>query len=192
MTVRDRGDWFAARQYAARDVARRDALAYVATWPHRSAVANAPAGFEDSRYWSPYYDNPGRGGVLRNALVLALASLVDAEPEDGAVLAPRYWTRAPQTDDPTGIRLPAVIWQTLGAAGPRDLIDDPSEAFATAFEIECRSPTPDGAAAMAAAVLAELRETSRLAAVTADYDEPDDASQQRGKYFSRVLEVAIA
>ena len=45
---------------------------------------------------------------------------------------------------------------------------------------------------MAGDIVAALTDTSRLLAVTGDFDEPDDPSQKRGRYFSHVIEVTIA
>ena len=45
---------------------------------------------------------------------------------------------------------------------------------------------------MASDILAALVCTSRLLGVTADFDEPDNADQQRGKFFEHVIEVEIS
>ena len=79
-----------------------------------------------------------------------------------------------------------------GQCGSPELIDCPFYTGSKRFEVRLRSQECEGAQAMAIDVLEALGDTGRLLAVTADYDEPDNADQQRGKYFERVIEVEIS
>lgn len=122
---------------------------------------------------------------------LLLDAISSALPAD----IPVRRIRIEQSDDPHGFPVPCVLWATVGGLEPDELLSAPGQSFVEQFEVECRSETADGAATMAGNIIGELSADSRggrLATIGADYDEPDDDSQQRSSYFAHVLEVGIS
>ena len=131
-----------------------------------------------------------------NAQELLMATIADVLGED----VPVYATRGEQTDAPTGRALPSVVWVSLGGEELPELLDAPGERLSERFEVRTRSKTCEGAQTMAADIIGDicgdvrsgLFGTSRLLGVTADFDEPDNPDQQRGKFFEHVIEVEIS
>ena len=101
-----------------------------------------------------------------------------------------YLTRSPQSDDKGGVPLPSIVWRQEGVNGAGVGIDGTSDPAVKLFEIEARSETADGANMMSETVLNYLR--PRLTHIIADYDEPDDTSQEVGVYFSHILMVGVS
>ena len=86
---------------------------------------------------------------------------------------------------------PSVMYRKIGRAGGVPMFDIQTGGGVQAFEIECHAPTCEGAQQMAADILERLQRDGRLNAINQQYDEPDDPSQERGRYFSHIVEVEI-
>ena len=86
---------------------------------------------------------------------------------------------------------PSVLWQ-MQVTDRDSVLDGVLDAPSTFFEIECRSANPGEAHKMAKDILNRIENDGRLSHVLADYDEPDDRSQQRSEYFSHILEVGLS
>ena len=109
-----------------------------------------------------------------------------------------YHLRAKQVDTDTGLDMPSVIWRSVSKRRA-DSIDGPSSPSTEVFEIECRdksateTPAPGeedkSAQGLAETLLSLLG--PRLVSVLADYDEPDDPSQEVSGYYSHILRVEI-
>ena len=97
-----------------------------------------------------------------------------------------YAVRQPrQADSETGVILPSIIWRE-DAREHTDLMSGPADAHVVFFELAIRSGSHAGAVNIATDLKHRLGASGRLTHLLADYDEPDDASQKRGKYFSRI------
>ena len=96
--------------------------------------------------------------------------------------------RSPQGIEEGGVKLPSVVWR-LDGDQHEDSLDGPAHPHIRFFEIECRAIECPYAQNLAQRILDGLR--PRLALLLADFDEPDDPSQQRGKYYSHILEVGL-
>ena len=90
-----------------------------------------------------------------------------------------------------GATKPAVIWRHDLSRRDNSL-NGPSSPIYQLFEIECRSDTALGANNMAEDILYRFEVDNRLLILMADYDEHDDPSQQKSKYYSHILEVGLA
>ena len=83
----------------------------------------------------------------------------------------------------------AVLIRLAGRADGETL--DPSiRAQAGGYELQCRSPTCEGANALGDDVLAAL--SGRLVSILEDGDDPDTPSAERGRYYARTLVLRLA
>ena len=98
--------------------------------------------------------------------------------------------REVQAANRRGIQIPAVIYR-LDATNRDNILDGPGNPTVEYFEIECRARACDNAQNLGTQVLNALT-GSRLTHILAQYDEPDDGSQQRQEYFSHILSVGIS
>ena len=105
---------------------------------------------------------------------------------DGDSVSP---VRARQGLEAGGVKLPAIIWR-LDGDQHEDSVDGPAFPHTRFFEIECRAIDCPSSQNIANAVLEQLQ--PRLVVLVADYDEPDDPSQQKGEYYSHILEVGLS
>ncbi|MCY4394802.1 MAG: hypothetical protein OXC10_06680 [Rhodospirillaceae bacterium] len=92
-------------------------------------------------------------------------------------------------DDPGTASGPAILVQELGPEGEPSL--DGMIGQGTGFVVECRSPTPDGAATLAGDLLDRCRADGKLDSVIEEYDAPDSRSGQAGQYYARMVEVRL-
>ena len=92
--------------------------------------------------------------------------------------------------DAATARGPSILWRTMATDRPDTI--DVAASGSPVVEFECRAPTCPGAQNIAADILDRLQRAGRLNRVLDQYDEPDDASQQRGKYFSHILRIELA
>ena len=97
--------------------------------------------------------------------------------------------RAPQTAEAGGVKTPSIVWRMDGQRNESGL-DGPAYPHMRFYEIECRGNSGSAARALAKLVLEGLQ-GPHLGLVLAAYDEPDDPSQQKGNYFSHILEVGL-
>ena len=97
--------------------------------------------------------------------------------------------RARQGLEAGGVKLPAIIWRLSGDQHETSM-DGPAFPHARFFEIECRAIDCPSAQNLAKTVLDNL--SPRLEWTLADHDEPDDPSQQKGEYYSHILEVGLS
>ena len=97
--------------------------------------------------------------------------------------------RAKQTSEASGVKTPSIIWRMDGQRNESGL-DGSALPHMRFYEIECRGSSGSAARALAGLVLDGLR-GPHLGLELAAYDEPDDPSQQKGNYFSHILEVGL-
>ena len=115
------------------------------------------------------------------------------------------------TDHPNGLPVQPVrfargseIDPTVLASGPAVLFRVESNQYVETmdadrlnmggtvfFEIECRAPTCPGAIQIAEDITEQLQKDDALSVLLSSYDEPDDASQERGNYFSHIVAVGL-
>ena len=100
---------------------------------------------------------------------------------------PVYVVRFPDAKSASG---PSILWRV--AATDRLNTFDVPEIGSPVIEIECRSPTWRGAQQIAADACDRLLRAGRINRVLDQFDSPDDASQERGKYFSHVVRFELA
>ena len=99
--------------------------------------------------------------------------------------------RKADTDDIPVSQGPAVIYRLSEQPNSEPMLDGPNAVAVQWFEIECRAPTQMGAFNMGSDIIAQLAIDSALLDVPARYDEPDDRSQQAGRYYAHTLEVSL-
>ena len=94
------------------------------------------------------------------------------------------------SDDTKGVTKPAIILRLEGSQR-ENLMDGPDNGTATFFEIECRATSCKAATNLGDDIISALT-GRRLTHILSRYDEPDDIDQQRGEYFSHIMNVGIS
>ena len=92
--------------------------------------------------------------------------------------------------DAESARGPSILWR-VAATDRLNVFDEPQSGTLT-LEIECHAPTHGGAWNIGRDICEQLQRAGRINRVLDQYDEPDDPSQQRGKYFSHIAKVELA
>ena len=96
--------------------------------------------------------------------------------------------RAVRFNDPIEATGPSIVWRLADGAS-QELLD--GGLGAAAIEIECRSPGYQGAIEIARTIIESFAISGQLNRILVERDEPDDPSQERGRYFARLLVVEI-
>ena len=81
---------------------------------------------------------------------------------------------------------PSVLWR-LAATDREASLEGPGDPLFQYFEVECRAPTCPAAQVMGKDILSYLEQRGLVTEIASQYDEPDDASQQRGHYYAHVF-----
>ena len=78
------------------------------------------------------------------------------------------------------------------AGRPRPPTPDVATGGQPIVEIECRAPTHDGAANLAADLVEALQAAGHMGEILNEADAPDSGSGQRGNWYARELTLALA
>ena len=85
---------------------------------------------------------------------------------------------------------PSVLWRVADTRhGPT--MDVAGAGTSVLVEIECRAPTWPGAIQIAEDITQQLQRDEALLLIHGEEDVADDASQERGNYFSHIVVVEI-